>query len=162
MRGLYLSFRIPCLSPLTFLLDSTHQVSPAVTPDHQESFSWAHHRVTGNLFQWQEKGAFKRKVYSHQNNAISCVKRCLEVWRHVVWSCAPREVKLEVASDDGDVQALASVPSAHLTLGAPPEEGLPLWPAVSTMILRLLLALNFFPSILVTGKRFWFLSFSAF
>lgn len=42
-------------------------------------------------------------------------------------------------------------PTSHL--GLLREEGLQLWPATSTMILRLLLALNFFPSILVAENK---------
>ncbi|XP_006194333.1 T-cell-specific surface glycoprotein CD28 [Camelus dromedarius] len=47
----------------------------------------------------------------------------------------------------------SGVSSAHLTLGLLREEGLEPWPTVSTMILRLLLALNFFPSIQVTENK---------
>lgn len=82
--------------------------------------------------------------------------RCLVVW--VPWSCARREVSWRWRRHSG----WAGASSAPLTLGLLEEEGLQPWPTVSTMILRLLLALNFFPSIQVTGKRFGFLSFFKF
>ena len=58
----------------------------------------------------------------------------------------PKTSKLAVVAVD-DESSHSSVSSVHLTLGLLREEGLEPWPTVSTMILRLLLALNFFPSI---------------
>ena len=72
----------------------------------------------------------------------------------------PETSKLAVVAAD-DESSHSSVSSVHLTLGLLREEGLEPWPTVSTMILRLLLALNFFPSIQVAGKQFWFLSSSS-
>ena len=66
--------------------------------------------------------------------------------------CPARSKSAVVAADDESSHS--SLSSAHLTLGLLGEEGLQPWPTVSTMILRLLLALNFFPSIQVAGKRF--------
>lgn len=66
----------------------------------------------------------------------------------------PEGKKLVGAVDDetlGLWQVRLQFPSHFGLLG---EEGLEPWPTISTMILRLLLALNFFPSIQVTGKHF--------
>lgn len=65
----------------------------------------------------------------------------------------PETSKLAVVAVD-DESSHSSVSSVPLTLGLLREEGLEPWPTVSTMILRLLLALNFFPSIQVAGKQF--------
>lgn len=64
----------------------------------------------------------------------------------------PKTSKLAVVAVD-DESSHSSVSSVHLTLGLLREEGLEPWPTVSTMILRLLLALNFFPSIQVAENK---------
>lgn len=66
--------------------------------------------------------------------------------------CPERSKSVVVAADDESGCSGAS--PAHLTLGLLREEGRKPWPTVSTMILSLLLALNFFPSIQVAGKQF--------
>ncbi|XP_004262874.1 T-cell-specific surface glycoprotein CD28 [Neophocaena asiaeorientalis asiaeorientalis] len=65
--------------------------------------------------------------------------------------CPERSKSVVVAADDESGCSGAS--PAHLTLGLLREEGRKPWPTVSTMILSLLLALNFFPSIQVAENK---------